>query len=370
MSDAPDPSDRIGQEQPVARRLPRWSDPVLALAVVTVTLPLIALMAAWYLLQILTPLLRPLFVAVFLAYVLMPYHGRLRRHIGAPASIGVLVSMTGLALFALAIAVYVSVLGISDDRPRLEARAVEMTRQLESFLGRAAPWADEPDGNGGPSQSKLVEHVSRFTSPLLAVAADALLEACVVALYLLFLLLEGSRFPDRVRRAYPPERAEAILDIAGQVSAAIISYLRAKLRSSFVLALPVGLVLWAVGVKFALLWATLTFLCNFIPYIGSVIAYILPVGFAFLFHGVRWEPITAAVALLVIHIASASVVEPLIIGNAVGVSPLVILASLSFWGLLWGLPGMFLAVPLTAVAIIVMDHFDTTRPISRLLKGG
>ena len=131
------------------------------------------------------------------------------------------------------------------------------------------------------------------------------------------------------------------------------------MKSSFVIALPVGIVLWAVGVKFALLWAILTFLCNFIPYIGSVIAYTFPVGFAFLFYGVRWEPITAAILLLLIHVASASVVEPMIIGNAVGVSPLVILASLSLWGLLWGLPGMFLAVPLTVVAIIVMDHFET-----------
>ena len=182
-------------------------------------------------------------------------------------------------------------------------------------------------------------------------------------------MLEGSRFPDRVRRAYPPERAEAILDIAGQVSSAIISYLRAKVKASLVLAVPVGLVLWAVGAKFALLWAVLTFLCNFIPYIGSVIAYTLPVGFTFLYFGVRVEPIAASVLLLGCHVASASIVEPLIIGHAVGLSPLVILASLAFWGLLWGIPGMFLAVPLTVVAVIVMDHFDATRSAARLLRG-
>ena len=207
-----------------------------------------------------------------------------------------------------------------------------MTHKLEDVIGKAAPWTEEPGANGKPAQSKLAEHVTRATAPLLALAADALLEACVVALYLLFLLLEGSRFPDRVRRAYPPERAEEILDIAGQVSGAIISYLRAKVKSSLVIAIPVGIVLWLVGVKFALLWAILTFLCNFIPYIGSVIAYTFPVGFAFLFYGVRWEPITAAILLLLIHVGSASVVEPMIIGNAVGVSPLVILASLALWG--------------------------------------
>jgi AI-2 transport protein TqsA len=132
----------------------------------------------------------------------------------------------------------------------------------------------------------------------------------------------------------------------------------------------VGIVLWAVGVRFALLWAVLTFLCNFIPYIGTVVAYSLPVGFAFLWFGPTWEPFAAAGLLLVCHGASASVVEPLIIGNAVGVSPLVILGSLAFWGLMWGIPGMFLAVPLTVVAILVMEHFEMTRPVARMLRGG
>src|SRR5205085_10928872 len=137
--------------------------------------------------------------------------------------------------------------------------------------------------------------------------------------HLQFLLLKGSRHPDRIRKAYAPARAEEILQIAGNVSEAIISYLKAKVKSSLVLAVPVGIVLWIVGVKFALLWAVLTFMCNFIPYIGTVVAYSLPVGFAFLWFGPTWEPFAAAGLLLVCHLASASVAEPMIIGNAVGV---------------------------------------------------
>jgi AI-2 transport protein TqsA len=192
----------------------------------------------------------------------------------------------------------------------------------------------------------------------------------VVALYLLFLLLEGARFPARVRRAYEPERADRILHVAGQVNAAVVSYLKAKVRSSLLLAVPVSVVLALLGVKFALLWGVLTFLCNFIPYIGSAVAYALPVGFAFLWFGPVWQPFAAAGLLLLCHGASASVVEPMLLGSAVGVSPLVILMSLGLWGLLWGVPGMFLAVPLTVVGIIVMDQFESSRPVARLLKGG
>lgn len=351
-----------GREAP---RLPRWRDPATVAAVATVTQVVLAAAAGWFLLRELAPVLRPLLIAVFLAYVLMPYHSRLRRQIGGPASIVTLAVVTAAVLVVLALAVYASVLGLSEDLPQLQKRTDDFGREVEKLVEQAAPWVH----HAGPTPPKLGEQFSRFAGSLLNLAAEAVLEACVVALYLLFLLLEGSRFPDRVRKAYSPDRADEILKVAGQVSGAIVSFLKAKVKSSLLLAVPVGAVLWAVGVKFALLWAVLTFLCNFIPYIGSVVAYTLPVGFAFLWYGLSWEPVVAAALLLACHVASASVVEPMLLGQAVGLSPLVILASLAFWGLLWGIPGMFLAVPLTVVAVIVLNHFDNTRPVARLLSG-
>ncbi|HSQ56757.1 MAG TPA: AI-2E family transporter [Gemmata sp.] len=348
---------------PDADLVPRWRRLETVAAVGTITQVLLAAAAGWYLLGQLSPIIRPLFVAIFLAYILMPYHARLRRSIGSPASIGVLVALTAGVLVVLALATYASMLGLRDDMPRLQARAGELIAKVEGVVASTSP---EPE----KSQSRIAEIVSLITQSLVTGGVDVLLEACVVAMYLLFLLLEGSRFPDRVRLAYSRERAEDILAVAGQVSSAIVSYLRAKVKASLVLALPVGAILWACDVKFALLWAVFTFLCNFIPYIGPVLAFTLPAGFAFLWHGVAWQPITAAALMLACHVASAAYVEPTIIGKAVGLSPLVLLASLAFWGLLWGLSGMFLAVPLTVVAIIVMDHFDSTRAVARLLRGG
>lgn len=339
----------------------------------TVCFVAIAAAAGWYLMVQLAPVLRPLLTAAFLAYVLMPYHARLRYSVGTPASLVILAGSAVGVLLALALVTYASVLALNDDLPELQKRTGTLIVRAERALGHV-PWGAEdapatPTEDAKPLQARVNEHIGRIAGPLLNVAADAALETCVVALYLLFLLLEGSRFPDRIRKAYPPERAEEILQVAGMVSGAIISYLKAKVKSSLVLAVPVGIVLWALGVKFALLWAVLTFLCNFIPYIGTAVAYTLPVLFAFVWYGPTWEPFAVAGLLLVCHVGSASVAEPMIIGNAVGVSPLVILGSLAFWGLLWGIPGMFLAVPLTVVSILVMDHFDETRPIAGVLKG-
>lgn len=350
-----------------APHAPKWRNPDTLRTVVFV---LVGAAAAWYLMLQLAPVLRPLLIAVFLAYVLMPYHSRLRRHVGTPASIVLLAGSTAAVIVLLAFVTAASVLQLNADLPVLENRASELFKQAEQLLAEYAPWL-VPGGEGQSRQARVNEQVGRVLRPVLNFAADAVVEACVVGLYLLFLLLEGSRLPDRIRKAYASERADEILKVAGAVNAAIVSYLKAKVKSSLILAVPVGIVLWIAGVKFALLWMVLTFLCNFIPYIGSVIAYTLPVGFAFLWFGpATWEPYAAAGLLLACHVGTATIAEPMIIGNAVGVSPLVILGSLAFWGLVWGIPGMFLAIPLTVVASLVLDQFDQTRSLARLLKGG
>ena len=268
----------------------------------TVAYVVLAAAAGWYLMLQLAPVLRPLLVAAILAYVLMPYHARLRhpRH-GTPASLFILAGSSAGVLVVLGFITYASILALSDEIPHLQQRAGEMSNRAKQALAKHAPWV-LPADEGGPAQARINDLVAQVVSPVLNVAANAALEACVVALYLLFLLLEGSRIPDRIRTAYAPARAQAILQIAGAVNAAVISYLRAKVKSSLVLAVPVGVVLWAVGVKFALLWAILTFLCNFIPYIGTVVAYSLPVGFAFLWFGPEWKRSRRPGLLLVCHV--------------------------------------------------------------------
>ena len=337
-------------------------------ALVSIAAIMVIAALGWFLLKELASVLRPLLMAVILAYVLMPYHSRLRKHVSAPISLVLLASFTVGLLIALALAVQMSVLELSKELPVFQDRVIALVHRVQDFAKLHVPGLlDESAGSAG---EQLAAMAAQVAGPVLNVAAAAFVEACVVGLYLLFLLLEASRFPDLIRRAYAPKRADEILHLAGQVNAAIVSYLKAKVRSSLFLAVPVGLVLWSFGVKFSLLWAVLTFLCNFIPYIGSVVAYCLPVGFAFLQLPPGWEPLAVAALLLGCQLISASMIEPMLLGHAVGLSPLVILGSLAFWGLLWGIPGMFLAVPLTVVAVIVMNHFELTRPVSKLMSGG
>lgn len=324
---------------------------------------------SWWLLGELATVLRPLLLAVFLGYVLMPYYSRLRHRMPAPLAIGLLAGATTGVLVGLALAVYASLLGLADELPNIQAHSAELIRGATEWA-RGLPYIGPAVGEAQVPERDIAARVGSVTLTVVNRAGGVLVEAAAAGLYLLFLLLESARFPDRVRAAYPPQQAEHILDVFGRINAAIIGYLKAKVKSGLVLAVPVGLILALLGVKFALLWAVLTFLCNFIPYLGTVVAYSLPVAFAFLLApDPLWRPVTAAVLLAVVHALSASVVEPMILGRAVGLSPLVILAALSVWGLLWGLPGMFLAVPLTVVLKIVFENIEATRSLARLLSG-
>ena len=205
---------------------------------------------------------------------------------------------------------------------------------------------------------------------LLSSGASLLAEAFVVGVYLIFLLMDLRRFPRRIRTGFEPERAEAILNIIDRINAATTGYLRAKTMSSLATAIPTSIVLWAFGVPYPVMWGLLTFFGNFIPYVGSIIAFTFPIVLAFLELDPVWRPCALALLLMLIHAVVNNFVEPTLTGKAVDLSPLVTLVSLAFWGLCWGVTGMLLAVPLTAMLKIVWENMAFTRPLAILMAKG
>lgn len=345
---------------------PRWRDPA---ALRSVAAGVIVVCGLWWMLGQLAAVIRPLLLAVFLCYVLLPWYSRMRRS-GAPAWLTLLV-IAGFAVSGLVVVVAVvtsNLIDLIDKLPEYEREAERMARAVSGWVTKHLPWL----ASSAPGQSPEATVISALGGVAQRTAnqmAGGLLEAATAGLYLLFLMLGIERLPGRVRAAYSPERADHILQEAGRINAAIISYLWAKVKASLAIAVPVGLILAGFDVRFAALWAVLTFLCNFIPYIGSAVALALPVGFAFLQLPFGWQPMAVTGLLVACHTVCAAVVEPALIGRAVGLSPLIILAALAVWGQVWGLPGMFLAVPLTVVAKIVMENLDATRPVAKLIEG-
>jgi AI-2 transport protein TqsA len=122
-------------------------------------------------------------------------------------------------------------------------------------------------------------------------------------------------------------------------------------------------------VEFALVWGMLTFLLNFIPTIGSFVAVLLPLGVAFFqFSDHLIMLFWLALILIAIQFTIGNLVDPRVVGKSLNLSPLVVLFSLIFWGWLWGIIGMFLAVPLAVIAKIIFENIDSLRFLSVLMS--
>ena len=163
------------------------------------------------------------------------------------------------------------------------------------------------------------------------------------------------------------------------IVAKVRRYVGTKVIISFVTGLLVWFVLSRFGLPLASVFGILAFLLNFIPSIGSVISTLLPIPVAVAQFQtvdpegkivVAWGTVLLVVALPgAIQMIMGNVIEPKLMGEGLNLHPVTILLALSFWGLLWGIVGMFLAAPITAAIRIVLLQFDTFKPIGRLLAG-
>lgn len=349
MSDAPPPGPTA--EAPSLATAARW---------------VVILAGAVFLLRELGPVLKPLFLAVLLAYVILPVHLAVKRRVPGRLSLAASALLSLILLLLLTAGIQASIRTLAAEVPSLtENTRRDIERWQAEFAARyPATWKTVSDLAFSEREGEGT--VRDVTTRLFGVAADTASTAGVVGLYLLFLLLEAGRFPDRVRRAFSEARAERTLAVIQGINRGIAHYLTAKVKASLVLAVPVFVILFVFRTPLALVWAVLTFFCNFVPYLGSVVGYSVPTLFVLYTFGWGWETVTIGILLLAVHAVSASVAEPAIIGKAVGLSPVVILFALAFWGYCWGLTGLLLAVPLTVMLKIVAEHLDATKPLARL----
>ena len=304
-------------------------------------------------------LLIPLILSAFLATVLYPSVAWLvaRR---VPSGIAVLLT-TLLVLAAF------SGPGLIVQRAAqtFTASAPSYRADIESGL---LPWLErlglsEADGSGWVS---FVDPGSAFdlVRSLSSGAASLLGNTFIVLLMTAFMLLEARHLRRRIPLAFRLGPAQ----VAGaeQALAAVHHYLLIKAMVSLATGVAVWLWLLVLGVEFPILWGLLAFLLNFIPNFGSLLAAVPPALLASVRSGPT-EMLAVLGGFVAVNLVLGSILEPRIMGRRLGLSPLAVLFSLLFWGWVWGSVGLLLAVPLTMVVKIVLEHSDV--PWLALLLG-
>jgi AI-2 transport protein TqsA len=204
---------------------------------------------------------------------------------------------------------------------------------------------------------------------VLASVSSIAVSLVVVLLYAVFLLVEQHSFAAKLANiSDDPRSVVRISGIIGDINRRIGSYLALKTFISILLGAISWLVMVAFGLEFAAFWAVLIALLNFVPYVGSVLGVLFPAIMAIVQFNDPAVLLSLLMALAAAQFLIGNFLDPHVMGNSLNLSPFAILVSLAIWSELWGVAGAFLAVPITAILVIVLSEFPGSRPIAVLLS--
>ncbi len=334
------------------------------LATITYALAM-TLMLGW-LLYIGRGVIMPVLLAVIAVYILttsaealgrLPVFRRLgRRWRRLMVLIGILAVVLMLSAFVTSNAA-----AISAAIPGYEHNLDILQKRLMNVLGLD----DEPNLRKLGNEILDLFDATALMPQIVSTLSNAGTLIIAAGLYAVFILADLDRLPGKTRLALgESERTEQTLEIVRQINVRIGSYLAAKTLVNALLAAVSLAILWATGIEFALFWAILIGLLNYIPYIGSIFGVVFPVTMSLVQFGSLSHAALVLVLLLVVQSSVAYFLEPKILGRSVNLSPLMVLLALAVWTSLWGLTGAILAVPLTAMVTIILAEFPGTRFIA------
>jgi AI-2 transport protein TqsA len=320
------------------------------------TLTLIALGGALYFLR---PVLVPFVLAVLLTNCLMPVIEFQQRRLRAPR--GVAVAST-LVMMLVIVAICGSFVAASIGGASQRLGYYE--KQFQHFTEGAARSVSIERLGIDFDTSDLTRYFAvqegtgwQFMTSVLGEATNLLSSGVIVLIFMLFLIFSQ---PDGKRHS----------GMLGEIEANVQRYLVTLVLLSLATGLLVGATLATLGVEMAWVFAFLTFLLNFVPTIGAIVAWFLPLPVILLNPDMS---ITAkALALVipaVIHFVIGSLIQPKVQGDALALHPVVVLLALMFFGMIWGIMGAFLATPIAAVVRIVCERIPVLHPVAAVLGG-
>ena len=188
--------------------------------------------------------------------------------------------------------------------------------------------------------------------------------------FLMFMLIEAPYLDDKIEKAFR-HNAKRVKKILFTISEQVSRYLGTLALISFATGVCAWIVLTLLGVKLAAGWGVLTFLLNFIPTVGSIIATIPPVIMAVIqFSPGLFKPFLVLISLTTIQVTIGNIITPKVVGDRLGVSPVMILLSLLLWGMIWGIPGALLSTPIISIIKIVCENIPSLHSIAVLIGSG
>ncbi len=305
----------------------------------------------------------PAVFALVLAVLVQPVAAWLSRRM--PRWLSLTIVLLGMAVL-LSSAGYLFVTGISS----IVAKAPQYAGRFKDTLDNLLAFARNHGVTISADTLNIEEHLARaiqFVGAGLTSVLGALGAILLVLVLMGFGLVEADEFLPRLRRAFGAKRASRALDLVGPLTSSLQRYLLAKTALSFATAALTYLACLVLGIDFAFVWGALTFIFDYVPYVGPVLAAAPPTLMALVQYQGPGRALGILAAIVGIQFATSYIAEPRIMGRALRLSPLFVLVSVMFWGWFWGASGVVLAVPLSAALVAACSRVDRLRSLTTLL---
>ena len=319
-------------------------------------LALIATILSFWALKALQPVALPLAYALFFVILFWPLQRRLERVV--PRAAAVAVSFVALlAVFAVFVgAVWLAVDEVLEGASGYREEWAALRAQAEALVGQLP-------GSAADATSGLRRMAERFVGGVWVTVGALVL---IVALYVLA-MAEVRRWKRKLTQRFSRPLSDEALRAVREVTRQVQRFLLVQSATSVATGVLTGLICWALGVDLALVWGLLALVLNFIPTLGSIVALVPPTLFALLQYGLDWHAPVLFAALAATQLFLGSYVDPKVQGRYLELSAFVVLVAITFWGWLWGVAGAFIAVPITAAAVLACQHVEGAEWVARLL---
>jgi predicted PurR-regulated permease PerM len=255
-----------------------------------------------------------------------------------------------------------NVAAVSDNAQAYERNLRDMIAEIAGYFGVREYINFE-------SMTDRIE-VGNLLSRVATALGGLVSSAGIVFIYVLFLLIEQQSFGKKMNALFPDSaRQRRVRRMMAEISHDIQTYLWViTLMSALVGLVAYGIMMW-VGLDYAVFWAMLIFLLNYIPTIGVWLGLIFPGLLALVQFDTLSPFLIVVLGTGAAQTVIANILQPRMAGRALNISQFVVILSLFLWGAMWGVPGMFLCVPITVILIIVFSYFPETRAVAIVLSG-
>jgi len=337
---------------------------ILRLASILLTLVLVVMM-----LYYLKVVMVPLFFSIIFAIMLYPVCFRLEKWgVARGLSSFFTVFLGTLVLGFLAYTFFVQLSNFAEQIPQVTARMSTLIDELRDFL------ANKFSMNKLAVSDKIQEQLAvlqnnggTMLTNSLSTVSTLLINAFLIPLYVFFLLYYRNFFIEFFYKVFPTSEKEIIDDTILKISEVVKGYLFGQFLDIMIIGIANSLALYFIGVGYPIILGFCISIFCVIPYIGMILGSIVALLTALITTTSGWQPATTFIVLWIIHIIDSNLIAPMVIGKRVSINPLMGIFMLFLFGALWGLPGLFLGFPLTAILKVIFDTVPALKPYGFLL---